>query len=260
MSSAQELVDWDCHAHIGIPPADPTAGGMGLGDYIDAVAKPLNIKRTVLVQPSGLRGDHTALFAALRELGDAARGVAELTGDREQLVAYCMAGVRGIRFAPRLRQGGSLECILEKASVLRDLNLHVQVYADLEELPTIVYALHRAGLSIVLDHFARLPLWPMIGSEAVSVVQRLLDQGACWIKFSGAYHLSGQAPPFEDLADLATTLFRINPDRIVWGSDWPHPNSPTVDEHVLFRTLESWGFGATAIHKIRRENPGRLYD
>jgi D-galactarolactone isomerase len=260
MTSARELVNWDCHAHVGVPPASPTAARTELADYIDAVAEPLGIKRTVLVQPSGLRGDHAPLFAGLRKLGDAGRGVAELPEDIGQLEKFAEAGIRGIRFAPRLNQGGSLERVLRNAPALKAFNLHVQVYANIDELPAIANALNRAGLMIVFDHFGRLPLGPTFGGDAVSVVRQFLDQGACWVKLSGPYHLSAQTPSFDDLTDLATTLFRTNPDHIVWGSDWPHPNSPiALDEHVLFRTLENWGFCEAAIHKIRRENPARLY-
>jgi predicted TIM-barrel fold metal-dependent hydrolase len=256
---------WDCHLHIFAESDDRVESLVGytLDDYLHEVAVPLSISNVVFVQPSKLGADHSVLFDGLHRMAGRARAVAVLPEDDEKidLDAWHALGVRGLRYAPRLGQGGRLEQLINAAPALSKLKWHVQVYADVDVLPGIVEKLINAGVPVVLDHFARLAPDVTLGRYAMGLVLETLKTGTGWIKFSAPYHFSDPARYFADLTEIAGELFHANPNRILWGTDWPHPNvREPVNELRLLQALDVWGFSDADKSKLLLENPVALYD
>ncbi|WP_414447002.1 amidohydrolase family protein [Burkholderia sp. 22PA0099] len=262
MSGDDEI--WDCHLHA-FPASVANEGGVSghaLRDYLSTVAKPLEINRLVLVQPSRLATDHSVLFDALNAMEGRARGVAVLPQDGKEFdpAEWHDRGVRGLRYAPRLKQGGELEQLIELAPVLREFDWHIQVYADIEALPGIAKRLVRTGVPIVFDHFSRVDPGLSENHPSLRVVFDLLESGVAWIKFSAPYHFSEMDDGYRNMRGVARSFFDKNPEMILWGTDWPHPNvSAAVDERSLLRALDVWGFNRIEKNKILTENPSRLY-
>jgi predicted TIM-barrel fold metal-dependent hydrolase len=281
---------WDCHVHVGIDGTGtgtgtgastsasvgtgPRAGtGVGIGAeadadlnperslerYLGSVAQMLGVEHIVLVQPSALENDHRALLGALDLMAGKARGIVLLGEVLRDPEGARRRGVRGVRFAPRLRQGGALEEFMGARSILRDTGMHVQVYADGDQLPEILGALDRAGLHVVLDHFARLAPGAE-PTQAFQCVHRMLSTGRCHVKLSGAYHVAAVPAEIDRLGSVARALFDANPDALLWGSDWPHPRARwPIDSCELLSSLARWGFDAREQQRILIDNPGRLY-
>jgi D-galactarolactone isomerase len=256
---------WDCHLHAFPSPGSNVEGQPQqhtLQEYLRTVTVPLSITNLVLVQPSRLGADHSVLLDALRTMAGRARGIAVLPGeDNDQVLdEWNRLGVRGLRYAPRLKQGGDLERLLEAAPTLKRLNWHVQVYSDIDALPDILEKLAGVGVPVVLDHFARLTPDLPRGHPTATAVMEMLRTGAGWIKLSAPYHFSGAGGCFNDLTEIARSLFEANPDRTLWGTDWPHPNvKEVVDERMLLRALDIWGFTQEERDRILCRNPVALY-
>jgi len=122
--------------------------------------------------------------------------------------------------------------------------------------------LARLPCTIVFDHLARLPLPDAQSHPAFGVVSRLRDKGRTWIKLSGAYLDSqlGAEGGYADTTGIAQAWVRQAPERVVWGSDWPHPTeNEKPDDAVLFDLLSEWAPDDATRHRILVENPAKLY-
>ena len=257
----------DCHIHVFGPferyPLDParqyTPEAATLEDYLK-VAHALGTGRVVLVQPSVYGTDNSCQLDALRELGERARGVAvidDATTD-EQLAELNGAGFEGARLnLTREADLGSLERL---AARVKEYDWHVQLHLPGSSLPEIAERLHKLPTDFVIDHFGRID--PREGPEqpAFKALLQLLDSGRCWVKLSAPYRVDLEGPPYHRLTTFARELVKHNPERLVWGSDWPHPDLAVVPEdQVLLDVLKDWVPDDAARHRILVENPAKLY-
>src|SRR6185436_18447163 len=172
-------------------------------------------------------------------------------------------GARGIRF--NLAQAGATtpEMIEPLSKRIHDLGWHIQVNAPPARLMEILPILQRIPTPIVLDHLAHIPQPEGIEHPLFARVRSLLDAGRTWVKLSGAYADSRNgAPSYADSGAVARAFVKAAPERLVWGSDWPHPTEQgrvLPDDAVLFDLLLDWAPDEAVRHRILVENPARLY-
>lgn len=257
----------DCHVHVFGPferfPLDRarkyTPDAATLEDYLK-VAHALGTGRVVLVQPSVYGTDNACQLAAIRELGERARGVAvidDATTD-EQLIELNGAGFEGARLnLAREADLGSLERL---AARVKEYDWHVQLHLPAPSLLEIADRLLKLPTDFVIDHFGRID--PHEGPEqpAFQKLLDLLESGRCWVKLSAPYRVDLEGPPYHRLTTFARELVKQNPERLVWGSDWPHPDVAVLPEdQVLLDVLEDWVPDDDARRRILVENPAKLY-
>ncbi|WP_439596648.1 amidohydrolase family protein [Falsiroseomonas sp.] len=255
----------DCHHHVydGSAPVAPGArphGSATLADHARLLAR-LGVDRHVLVQPSTYGLDNTLHLAALQQAGKArARMVAVVRpeADAGALREMAAAGVVGAR--ANLVQGIPLAPadVAPLAARMADLGWHLQVFASADLIAQLAPVLRAAPCPVVFDHLAQLPLADWAAHPAWGVVMDLLQAGRGWVKLSSPYSLD-QARP-EAVGPLARALVAAAPERMVWGTNWPHPNATTIpDDAALLDLLADWAPGPATRQAILVGNPARLY-
>jgi predicted TIM-barrel fold metal-dependent hydrolase len=255
----------DCHHHVYDAAVPPVPGGRPhgdarLADHAGLLAR-LGVDRHVLVQPSTYGFDNALHLAALREAGrERARMVAVVPPDAPPVELRAMAaeGVVGAR--ANLHQGIPLRPadVAPLTRRLEEVGWHLQLLAPAELIAELGPVLREARCAVVFDHFAQLPLRGWEAHPAWRVVAGLLEEGRGWVKLSSPYSLD-QADPFA-VGDLARALVRHAPARMVWGTNWPHPNATTIpDDAALLDALSDWAPEEAVRRAILVENPERLY-
>ncbi|MFL6451228.1 MAG: amidohydrolase family protein [Bryobacteraceae bacterium] len=258
----------DCHHHIYDArfPTDPKAvlkpAPATVADY-RLFQKRIGTTRNVVVQPSTYGVDNRCLLDSLGQFGTKdTRGIAVVNTDVSdaELKQLNEAGVRGIRF--NLQQAGatSLSMLAALAKRITPLGWHVQMNLSSDQIMNARAAIEALPCPVVFDHFGHTTIR---GREdpAFPVIVKLLQADKGWLKLSGAYIDSKVgAPAYGESVPTARAYIEEAPNRLVWGSDWPHPttnNKP--DDAVLFDLLLQWAPDATERHRILVENPARLY-
>jgi len=264
----------DAHMHVydrrfalfGSPGA--MVDGATAADY-RAVQQRIGTQRTVVVQPRVHGTDNSVTLDAIRALGAAnARGIAVVRPDvtDAELEGLHAGGIRGIRFtlytpANAATDFSMVEPLAQRAHAL---GWHVQLHWSADQIAGHAALLARLPCTIVFDHLARLPLPGAQAHPAFGVVSRLCDKGRTWIKLSGAYldSQTGAAGGYADTIGVAQAWVRQAPERVVWGSDWPHPTEPAAkpDDAVLFDLLSQWVPGEAVRRRVLVDNPALLYD
>ncbi|WP_019939459.1 amidohydrolase family protein [Bordetella sp. FB-8] len=272
----------DCHVHIYDSrfPAAPTAKlvppDASAAQY-RALQQCLGLQRAVLVTPSTYGYDNRAMLQGLAQLGQAARGVAVIDGTQSdaQLLALHEAGVRGIRLNLSLGVANTLDDLQPLARRVKDLGWHIQLLMPPSLLAQIADRLRRLPVQLVFDHMGRINpghalrhpalRQPVFRQPAHAVLMALLRDGLAWVKLSGGYIVSdiGRADD-PDLDDLARSYIDAAPDRVVWGSDWPHATAsagmqPMPDDALQLDRLSRWAGDAATLERILVTNPARLY-
>jgi predicted TIM-barrel fold metal-dependent hydrolase len=278
----------DCHVHVfGDPAKFPFAEKriytppQASVDQLLELQRDLHLERVVVVQPSVYGTDNACTVDAVRRMGARARGVAVIdkTTPRQTLEEMAAAGIRGVRLNLETNTAGRFDPADAKAVLdttaeqIRGLNWHVQIYTRTSVIAALKDHLARMPFPVVIDHFGRgNPAQGPAQPDFVALLD-LVRSGAVYVKISGAYRVSEKAPDFADVTPLAQALVAANPDRIVWGTDWPHPNSDygrgkpltaisppfPIDDGLLLKQLPKWVPDAVARKKILVDNPARLY-
>lgn len=255
----------DCHHHVYDPalPIAPGArahGAATLGDHARLLAR-LGVARHVLVQPSSYGFDNALHLGALDQAGPArARMVAVVPHDAPlaELRAMGARGVIGAR--ANLLQGIPLTPadVAPLARRLAEVGWHLQVFATADAIAALADVLRAAPCEIVFDHFAQLPLRDWGAHPAWGVVAGLLQAGRAWVKLSSPYSLD-QSDPLR-VGNLARALVAEAPERLVWGTNWPHPNATRIpDDAALLDALADWAPDDVKRRAILVDNPARLY-
>lgn len=239
-------------------------------DMWRATMAPLGFTHGVVVQPSFYGTDNTVLLNTLAQAGGSLVGVGAVQVDvtESQLDALAQAGVRGLRFAhlpvadaQRLRGFVPLGALRDLAPRMRARGMHVNLLTDSRLLPDIEPDLRAAQLPVVLDHMGRAPAELGVRHPGVAAMKLLLDQGWFWVKLSGVANVSNQAPGYEDAQRLHAELVSHCPDRLVWGSDWPHtrPKGQVPSTGSLFQRFLDWTSSSQLQFRILNTNPLALY-
>jgi predicted TIM-barrel fold metal-dependent hydrolase len=258
----------DCHIHIydgeRFPPPRPQArmqANARVRDY-RLFQQRIGTSRVVIVNPAANHIDNGVTLDALAQLGGQARGIAVVhpTVTDTELKQMRARGVRGIRFTqydPNTA-ATTLDMIEPLAKRVEPLDLHVQIHLRSDQIADAADLLQRLPGTIVFDHLGRLSQG--LADPAFGVIRRLLDKGNTWMKLSGAYMFDGP-PRYAKAAPIARAYVAAAPQRMVWGSDWPHPteqNKP--DDAALFDLLSDWTPNAETRQRILVDNPAKLYD
>jgi predicted TIM-barrel fold metal-dependent hydrolase len=247
----------------------------------DAIAfhRTLGTTRTVVVQPSVYGTDNSCLVDALAQLGSTARGVAVIDDKTPDatLDGLHRAGVRGIRI--NLETAGQTDPNVGRARLqagtvrLGRRDWHIQIFTRPSVIERIEDLVQASRIPVVFDHFGGTQAAGGVDQPGFQALLRLVRAGRAYVKISGAYRVSTQGPDYADVAPLAKSLIAANPDRILWGSDWPHVNSTPgpgqsasevlahlrIDDGRLLNQLGVWAPDAGLRRKILIDNPARLY-
>jgi len=276
----------DCHTHIhGDPAKFPFFAGrvytpeLASPEEMAALHKALHIERVVIVTPSVYGPDNSATLFGMKARGATARGVAVIDDKTPEsdLDAMNQAGIRGIRL--NLATGGVSDPNVGRQRVqaaierVKHRNWHVQMFTSLAMISAIKDLVAASPVPVVFDHFggAQGELGP--AQPGFTDLLHLVQSGNAYVKISGAYRASKLAPDYPDVAPLARALIAANAERIIWGTDWPHPNSTTapgrkptdvtplyqIDDGRLFNQLPVWAPDPAIRKAILVDNPARLY-
>ena len=228
----------------------------------------LGTSRTVVVTPSTYGTDNACTLDALDQFGDDARGVAVVAHDvaaaeLDRLHARRVRGLRVNFVSPQSWGETTPEMLTTLArKVARLPGWHLQVFMHPQQIVAWARVLAALPVPLVIDHLGCIDPAQGPAAEACGVLRRLLDGGNTWVKLSGAYMRSTvHGPCYADTLPLGRALVQAAPERLVWGSDWPHTTEApgTVNDTDLVDLLQAW-CGATAVmDRILEDNPVQLY-
>jgi len=259
----------DCHAHIFVPGAKLLAKThfvphpCPLEDYVRMLRR-LGCERGVLVQPSVYGTDNSAMVQALRSGTFDLRAVAVVTADvtDRELEDLHAAGFRGIRVnTASATPGLTLADAPRLAERIRPMGWHLQFFVNVREAPQIAEEIARLAIDVVIDHFGRIATADGIDAPPFRTLLKLLARDNCWAKLMGPYFTSRGFPRYPDLTPFAQAMIATAPERIVWGTDWPHPSAreQMPDDGDLADLLTEWAPDERQRRRILVDNPKRLY-
>jgi predicted TIM-barrel fold metal-dependent hydrolase len=276
----------DCHVHVfGAAPEFPFVASRGYTpppagpDELFRLQNALHLSRVVIVQPSVYGADNSCTLDGMRQLGpERARGVAVIdakTSDAELREMHA-AGIRGVRV--NLETSGQTDPAQSRRNLaaavkrIAPLGWHVQVYTRLSVIEALYDDVMRLDVPIVFDHFGGAQAEGGVAQPGFDKLLALVASGRAYVKVSGHYRSSTRPPAFDDVAPLARALIAANADRIVWGTDWPHPHhaepgkeneitpSFDIDDGLALNQVGRWAPTAATRRKLLVDNPARLYE
>ena len=264
----------DCHAHICGPAAEYsyaperiyTPPDALLPDYI-AMLDTLGLERSVLVQPSVYGTDNAVMLGACKEMGGRARGVAVVDEEVEEaeLARLDAAGIRGVRInlVDVTDPTGALP--LDRARRLAQriapLGWHMEFLIHVDDVADLDARLKDFPVDVVFGHLGYVRPGQDPGIAGFKALLRLLDGGRAWVKLTGPYRISAGGLPYADTDPFARALFDAAPDRLLWGSDWPHVmvKGEMPNDGDLCDILIHWAGDAETLEKVLVANPAALY-
>ena len=263
----------DAHCHVFGPAArfpfapdrSYTPPDSGIDDFM-ALQGRLGLGRAVFVQASCHGTDNAAMVDALHRGEGRYAGVAmvdETFTDRT-LADLHEAGVRGTRFNFVAHLGGApdLDRFWQVVERVAPLGWHIVLHFDAKDLPDHLELLERMPTPYVIDHMARVDASAGLDQEPFQRLLDLMTDERCWVKVSGAERLTaGGPPPYDDVVPFARALIEAAPDRILWGTDWPHPNVRHMpDDGDLVDLVARFAPDEATRNRILVTNPETLYD
>jgi predicted TIM-barrel fold metal-dependent hydrolase len=276
----------DCHTHIfGDPARYPFASGRAYTpesasvDEVRALHRALHTSRVVIVQPSVYGTDNACTLDALSQLAPNARGVAVIDDNTPESTLDEMhrVGIRGIRL--NLETGGVTDPSVARQRFrraverLKGRNWHLQIYTRLSVIEGINDLVATAAVPVVFDHFGGAQASLGTGQPGFAALVNLVRTGKAYVKISAPYLASTTTPDYPDVAPFAKALLADNPERLLWATNWPHPDSSRVpgrqatdiaplqriDDGRVFNLLAAWVPDPAQRKTILVENPARLY-
>jgi D-galactarolactone isomerase len=240
----------DCHMHI-YDDRFPVAPGTTLRppdatvEQYRLLQARLGVDRNVVVTPSTYGTDNRCTLDALRRFGSNARGVAvvDTSVSDSDLHTLHTGGVRAIRFNLSYPGATTVDMLAPLAARIADMKWHIELVVQGVRLPEIEGRLSALPCPLVIDHIAHVPEPGGLSSQALRTAQRLVDKGNTFITLSGPYVDSRTgAPAYDDVAPVAKTLIDMAPERMLWGTDWPHPTEKGAkpNDASLLDTIAGW--------------------
>ena len=233
-------------------------------EKLAALHRHLGLSRAVLVQASCHGRDNSAIVDAMAASDGRWRGVAMVGGDVDEgeLDRLHTAGVRGVRFNFVRHLGGApdLGVIERVVAMIRPLGWHLQLHLDAEDLATYAGFFDRLPVPFIIDHMGRVVAAQGLEQKPFQALLALVkaDERA-WVKVSGADRVSSAGKPFHDAIPFARTLIEAAPRRVLWGTDFPHPNVKQMPNDGELVDLFAEFCPAELRHVILVDNPARLY-
>ena len=257
----------DAHCHIIDPrfaaPGTEVPAGMTAEDYRPFQQR-IGTSRAVFVQAKSQRTDHACILDALGRFDGNARGIGVVhpAVDDSELKRLDAGGIRGLRFSVWNPSDTvtTIDMIEPLARRIADLGWHAQLHMSGAQIVETAAMLGRLPCPIVFDHMGRLP--PKLGPDhpAFRVIVDLIGKGRAWVKLAGAYLNTERGPPYADATRTAQAFVTEAPERLVWGSDWPHvTETHKPDDAELFDLLTVWAGSNRVRDSILVENPIKLY-
>lgn len=230
----------------------------------------MGFDRSVIVQPSIYGTDNRCTEDAVRRLGDNGRGVSVIAPDipLAELRRMTDAGFRGARL--NLYHAGGSTPLEDLESIARrgaEVAWHTQVYVQGPQLPDLLPRLMNLPTPVVLDHLAHLEFGKGLDQPGFGALIKLMETGNVWVKLC-PYRFDLGGAPYIEAGRVARALYEVAPNRLVWGTDWPHPDiagpdpltpGPMPDDGDLVDALGEWFGNGDAIHRIMVDNPVELY-
>jgi predicted TIM-barrel fold metal-dependent hydrolase len=266
----------DCHHHIYDTARFPVKAGLQVVpnarvEEYRLLQRRLGISRDIVVTPTpypATLADNQVTLDAIARFGANARGVAIVSADMSDadLKTLDAGGIRGIRYSltsgrPGAASTASYDAIEAMAKRVAPLGWHVQFNVTAEQVVAAEAMLNRLATPIVFDHMGHLTPPEGIAHPAFGIIHRLIDKGRTWVKLSGAYQDTKVGPPtYADATPIAQAYVKAAPERMVWGSDWPHPTEKDKpNDAILFDLLAQWVPDEATRNRILVQNPEALY-
>ncbi|WP_346891960.1 amidohydrolase family protein [uncultured Roseibium sp.] len=226
----------------------------------------LGFDRNVIVQATCHGKDNRALVDALKAAGDKARGIASVGPDitEAELAEMNEAGVRGVRFnfVKRLVDNTPKDVFLGIAEKIKAFGWHIVVYFEAPDLEELIPFLKQLPTTIVVDHMGRPDVTKGVDHpDFQRFVNLLQDNDSIWTKVTCPERLTVAGPPYDDVVDFGKVLVERFPDRVIWGTDWPHPNmkSHVPDDGKLVDFIPRIAPTEALQKALLIDNPMRLY-
>jgi 2-pyrone-4,6-dicarboxylate lactonase len=235
-------------------------------DRLAALHAVLRIERAVIVQASCHGTDNRAMLDAIAHSGGRYRGVAIVDESFEDAdyVRLHEGGIRGVRFNFVRHLGGmpDINVFHDVIQRVTPLGWHLIVHLDAVDIVELSRVLRSLPVPFVIDHMGRVKASAGVDQVPFRALLDLLQLENCWVKVCGSERVSATGPPFHDAVPFARALIEAAPDRVLWGTDWPHPNvgrfmpndGDLVDLVPLIAPDEA------SRHKLLVDNPARLYE
>lgn len=263
----------DAHCHVFGPAATfPFSHGRvytppdaGIDDF-EALQSRLGLSRAVFVQASCHGTDNAALVDALRRGDGRYAGVAMIDESFDDLAIAELheAGVRGTRFNFVEHLGGTpeLDVFWRIVDRVQPFGWHIVLHFDAHDLPSYAHLLDRMPCPYVIDHMARVPTAAGVEQEPFQALLSLMTDARAWVKISGAERLTADGPPpYDDVVPYARAVVAAAPERVLWGTDWPHPNVRHMpDDGDLVDLLVDLVPDEADRARVLVTNPETLYD
>jgi 2-pyrone-4,6-dicarboxylate lactonase len=264
----------DTHAHICGPASHFPYSGERIYTPPDALLPAyqqllgtLGVERAVLVQPSIYGSDNRVLLDALATDPQRLRGVAVIDADIPQAELERMheMGVRGVRCnIVDVKEGKGrlpMDALRALARRIQPLGWHLEFLMHVDEFPELDVLLADFPVDVVFGHLGYMLAGQGVDASGFAALLRLLRSGRAWVKLTGPYRISGAARPYSDVTPFAHALINAAPDRLVWGTDWPHVMVKGVmpNDGDLCDLLEQWAPDAGQRQQVLVSNPAKLY-
>jgi 2-pyrone-4,6-dicarboxylate lactonase len=260
----------DCHCHVfGPRERYPWAANrlytpppVYLENYLDML-RTTGFERGVMVQTGLYGNDNRFILDSIKAHPKTLRGIAligEGITDRE-LEDLARGGVRGFRVNRTARTGLAFDIARKLAERVKGFGMHVQFLLDIEDHPDIDTFLGSFATEVVIDHMGRPDPRKGINAPGFQALIRLLKSGRGWAKMSAPYRTSREAPPYNDITPFAHALVEAVPDRLVWGSDWPHVllEATMPNDGDLVDQIAVWVPDEAVRRRILVDNAEKLY-
>ncbi len=263
-------IDTQMHMYLpdfaGLAGGPPVPEGTPGPDEYRRLMTWIGIDRVVITQGNAHQRDNGNLIACLRAMGGVAKGVAVVTRETplDELQELIEVGVVGARIMDLPGGAVDLTHLEEVDSIAQELGWCIAVQFDGSHILDHEERLSAIKSRWIFDHHGKFFAGVTPDSPQIAALKRLIDKGNCWFKFAGCYESSRSGgPDFEDIAASASVIAEYAPDRIIWGTNWPHNNAKTTAEYPddadLLDTVLSWLPSEEARHKALVTNPEELF-
>lgn len=274
----------DSHTCIVADPAQfPFAASRGYTpesaslDEMRAMHRALNIKRVVIVQPSFYGTDNSCTLDVIKRLGSNTRGVALIDDNisNEELDRLHRGGICGIIFDAGAARSQHPEDVRQrfKTAVNRcqGRGWHIEFHGKLPDIEALQNELIASPVPVIFDHFGGAQPSLGLDQSGFNALLKLVQSGKTYVDVSAPYRVSKQAPDYPDVVPIAKAIIAANPERVTWGTGWPHPTNipgramtePTpllqIDDAHNLNLLATWTSGPAELKLALVENPARLY-
>ena len=233
-------------------------------EALQALHARLGLERAVIVHASCHGADMRATLGAIARSGGRYRGTAIIDSSvgEKQLEAMHQGGIRAVRFNFVRHLGGRPEMGFFKQTVerVRAMGWHLILHLDAQDLVELEPILERLPVPFVIDHMGRVKAADGLDQPAFRALLALMQRPNAWVKICGAERVSSKGPPFTDAVPFGRALVEAAPDRVLWGTDWPHPNVKWMpDDAALLEIFPQMVPEPALQRQILVTNPASLY-